>query len=168
MSNSGWVEPTSRLPLRWGTYRMRLVAGLTLAFAGAAVVQLTSAYSLVALPTGVFVLVVGWCILPGIGWRRVLAATVGAFTSMLLLNGAAAIVFLTAPLGAWLLLRQRPPLSYLVLVVPALVAFVLAQRFAQYGSSVLVLTIAALAIAGSAWLARALAGISRHPHSNSG
>ncbi len=146
---------------------MRLVSGLFLVFAGAAIVQLTSAYSLLALPTGVFVLVVGWCILPGIGWRRVLAATVGALTAMLLLNGAAAIVFLTAPLGAWLFLRQRPLLSYLVLVIPAMVAYVLAQEFAQYGWGGLVLSIAAVALAGSAWIARALAGISRHSHSNS-
>ena len=160
-----WREPSSRRELRWGTYRLRLIAGLALLYSGAVIVQLTSAYSLIALPSGLLVLVVGWCILPGIGWRRVVGAAVGAFSAMLMLNGAAALVFLVAPLAAWLFIRQRPALSYLVLVIPAFTSYLLAQSFAQYGWGFLILSIGIAAVAGSAWLARALAVISRRAHS---
>jgi hypothetical protein len=147
--------------LRWGSYRLRYVLGIVLALGGGLLVQLTSAYSLVALPTGLFVHVVGWCILPGIGWRRVVGATVGTFLSMLMLNGASSVVFLAAGLAAWLFLRERPLVSYSVLVLPALAAFVLMQSFADYGWSGLVLSVAVAVLVGAAWLGWLLAAISR-------
>src|SRR5690606_9654793 len=133
LPGSGWREPARRLPLRWGSYRLRYVLGIVLALGGALLVQLTSAYSLVALPTGLFVHVVGWCILPGIGWRRVIGATVGTFLSMLMLNGATSVVFLAAAVAAWLFLRERPLLSYAAVLVPVVASFGLAQFFADYG-----------------------------------
>ncbi len=157
---SGWSEPAARLPLRWGTYRTRYVAGIALIFAGGALVQLTSAYSLLVLPLGLFAHITGWCILPGIGWRRVLASGVGALTTIVLLNGAPATVFLAFPLAAWLLVRQRPVLSYVSLAIPLLASIVLAQYFPDYGWGVIVLSIAGIVLIGSAWLARSLAAIS--------
>src|SRR5690606_22304476 len=112
-------------------------------------------------PVGLFVLVVGWCILPGIGWRRVIGAAVGTFTAMLMLNGASSAVFLAAPLAAWLFLRERPLVSYPVLALPVLAAFALMQSFADYGWSGLVLTVSIAVLVGAAWLGRLLAAISR-------
>ena len=162
-----WREPATTLSLRWGSYRSRLIIGLVLAFVGGLIIQLTSAYSLVALPSGVVLHVVGWCILPGIGWRRVLGATLGALSSILMLNGASSTVFLAIALAAWLFLRQRPLVSYLVLLIPAIAAYLLSQQFEQYGSGAFVLSVGVVTIVGSAWLARSLAVITRPPQRNS-
>lgn len=155
-----WREPASLLPLRWGTYRGRFLAGVTLIFLGAALVQLTSAYSLLVLPLGLFAHITGWCILPGIGWRRILGAGVGALMTIILLNGAPSTVFLVVPFATWLLVRQRPILSYVTLVIPPLASIVLAQLFPDYGWGVAVLSIAGAVLIASAWLARSLAAIS--------
>ncbi len=122
--------------------------------------QLTSTYSLAVLPVGIVLHVTGWCILPGVGWRRVLASGVGALTTIVLLNGAPATVFLAFPLAAWLFVRQRPPVGYLVLAIPLLVSIPLAQSFPDYGWGVIVLPIAGIVLAVSAWLARSLAAMS--------
>ncbi|MBN9150802.1 MAG: hypothetical protein J0H56_05210 [Micrococcales bacterium] len=159
-SRPKWREPASRLPLRWGSYTARYAAGVALIFAGGALVQLTSAYSLVVLPLGLFAHTTGWCILPGVGWRRILGAGIGALTTIVLLNGAPATVFLVFPFAAWLLLRQRPLVSYLTVVVPLLVAAVLSQTFPDYGWGVVVLSISGAALTGAAWLARSLAAMS--------
>jgi len=155
-----WREPAHRLLLRWGTYRARYLTGLALLFLGGILVQFTSTYSLLVLPLGLAATITGWCILPGIGWRRVLAAVIGAFATVLLLNGAPATLFLVAPLAVWLLLRERPVLSYSVLLIPIVTALFLTQFFPDYGWGVLVLTIAGATLVGSAWLARSLAAMS--------
>lgn len=162
-----WREPASAFPLRWGSYRSRLTIGLVLVFAGGLILQFTSAYSLVALPAGILLHVVGWCILPGIGWRRVLGAALGTLSSIMMLNGASSTVFLAAALAAWLFVRQRPLVSYLVLVIPAITAYLLSQQFSQYGSGALVLSIGAATLIGAAWLARSLAVITRPAPRNS-
>lgn len=158
-SVTGWREPASLLPLRWGGYRGRYLAGLALVLLGGLLVQITSAYTLLVLPIGLFAHIVGWCILPGVGWRRVLGAGVSALTMVVLLNGAGATVFLVFPLAAWLLLRQRPLVSYLVLLAPPIASFLLAQLFPDYGWSAVVLPAAGAALGGAAWLGRWLATI---------
>lgn len=162
-----WREPSSLLPLRWGNYRGRYIAGIALIFVGAALIQLTSTYSLLVLPLGVLAHITGWCILPGIGWRRILASGVGALTAIVLLNGAPATVFLAFPFAAWLLLRQRPALAYLTLVVPLAVSFLLSQYFPDYGWGVVVLSIAGVGLIATAWLARSLAAMSGRSTANS-
>lgn len=156
-----WQEPSALLPLRWGSYRFRYLAGLGLAIGGGLLVQVTSTYSLPALPIGLFLHILGWCILPGIGGRRVLAAAFSALTTILLLNGATSMVYLIMPLAAWLFLRQRPIVSYSVLIVPAASAYIVAQAFSEYGWGSLVLTISLAVLTAAAWLGRSLAVISR-------
>jgi hypothetical protein len=156
-----WQEPSALLPLRWGSYRFRYLAGLGLAIGGGLLVQVTSAYTLPALPIGLFLHILGWCILPGIGRRRVAAAGFSALMMILLLNGATSMGFLIIPLAAWLFLRQRPIVSYSVLIVPVGSAYILAQAFSDYGSGALVLTISLAVLTAAAWLGRSLAVISR-------
>jgi hypothetical protein len=157
---AGWREPTTRLELRWGSYRTRYLAGVPLIFVGGMLIQLTSTYSLLVLPLGLLAHITGWCILPGIGWRRILGAGIGALSMIVLLNGAPSVAFLAFPLAAWLLIRQRPLLCYVALVVPPLIGFLLAQVYPDYGWGVVVLSIAGAAIVAAAWLARSLAAIS--------
>lgn len=158
-SHPRWREPTKALPLRWGSYRGRLMSGIALIFVGGILIQLTSAYSLFVLPLGLFAHIVGWCILPGIGWRRVVGAGVSAVTMIVMLNGAPSTVFLVLPLACWLFIRQRPILSYAALVILPVAALLLAQAFPDYGWGILVVSIAGAALVGSAWVARSLAAI---------
>lgn len=160
-TRAGWREPASLLPLRWGSYRGRYLGGLALAFVGGLLIQLTSTYSLVVLPIGFFLHVVGWCILPGVGWRRVLGSAASALIMIVLLNGAQATPFLAATLAAWLLVRQRPLISYTVVAIPPVGGLLLAQAFPDYGWGVVVLPIAGALLAAAAWLGRSLAAMSR-------
>lgn len=157
---AGWREPARRLTLRWGTYSARYLAGIALIFVGGILVQFTSTYSLLILPIGLLAHITGWCILPGVGGRRVLGAGVGAITTILLLNGAPATVFLVLPLTVWLLLRQRPLLSYTAVVIPPLASILLSQFFPDYGWGVIVLSLSGTVLVASAWLARSLAAMS--------
>lgn len=159
-SRSLWREPTIALPLRWGSYRSRLLAGVCLIFAGGILLQLTSAYTLMVLPIGLLIHSAGWCILPGIGWRRVVGAAASAMTMIVLLNGAPSTVFLVVPLAAWLVVRLRPLLSYSTLIIPLITSWFLAQLFPDYGWSVIVLLVAGTALIGAAWLSRILAAVS--------
>ncbi len=167
-SRLSWREPTRSLALRWGTYPTRLLAGLGLIFGGGILVQFTSAYSLVVLPVGLAAHITGWLILPGIGWRRIVGSLAGSLAAIVLLNGASAVWALALPLAAWLLIRQRPPLSYVTLVVPLATMFLLEQFFTDYGWGVLVLSVAGAAVVGAAWVGRAFAAISGKPKGVSG
>lgn len=158
-THSPWREPTKSLRLRWGSYRGRLMSGIALMFVGGVLIQLTSAYSLYVLPLGLFAHIVGWCILPGIGWRRVVGAAVSALTMVVMLNGAPSTVFLVLPLACWLFTRQRPLLSYAALVIIPVAALLLAQAFPDYGWGIVVVSIAGTVVVGSAWVARSLVAI---------
>ena len=163
MAEPGWREPASLRPPRWGGYRRRYGAGLSLLLAGGLLVQSGSVYAPGLMLIGMVAHLIGWWLVPGRGWRRIIVSVPSLTTVMLILNGAAAMVFLVVPLAGWLWLRQRPARSYLVLVFPALSSYVLSLFFAQYGSGALVLFVSGLVIAGSAWLARFLAKWMPHP-----
>jgi hypothetical protein len=162
VAESGWREPASLRPPRWGGYRSRYGTGLSLLLAGGLLVQSGSVYAPQLMLVGMSAHLIGWWLVPGRGWRRIIVSVLSLTTVMLILNGAAAMVFLVVPLAGWLWLRQRPALSYLVLVFPVLNSYVLSLFFAQYGHGALVLTVSGLVLAASAWLARFIA--KRMPH----
>ncbi len=153
----GWREPASAAPLRWGGYRGRYLAALVLVLGGGVLVQTGSVYLPQVMLIGMGAHLFGWWILPGRGWRRAIVSLPSLTTVMLILNGAAAMVFLVIPLAGWLWLRHRPFLAYPVLVLPAISAYLLTLHFAQYGSGALVLVISGAVVIGSAWLARFIA-----------
>jgi hypothetical protein len=152
-----WREPVSAVPLRWGGYRGRYVAALTLVLGGGVLVQTGSVYLPQVMLIGMGAHLVGWWILPGPGRRRAIVSLPSLTTVMLILNGAAAMVFLVIPLAGWLWLRRRPFRAYPVLVLPAASAYLLTLNFAQYGWGALVLVISGAVVIGSAWLARYIA-----------
>jgi len=154
---SGWREPASLRPLRWGGYRARYLAALVLLVAGALLVQLGSVYTLFFLGGGVAAHVVGWVILPGRGTRRAIVAVPSALGAAALLIGSMGAVLAVLPLLAWLWTRERPLLAWTVAVLPVVAGLALAQAFPQYGSGVIVVAIALGVVVGSAWLARAIA-----------
>ncbi|MEO7006279.1 MAG: hypothetical protein ABI275_02355 [Terrimesophilobacter sp.] len=156
-AEGSWREPASAVPIRWGTYRIRYVAALILILGGAVLVQTGSVYLPQVMLVGMGAHLAGWWILPGRGWRRVTVSLPSLTTVMLILNGAAAMVFLVIPLAGWLWLRHRPLRAYPVLLFPAAAAYLLTLNFAQYGFGAIVLLISGSVVVGSAWLARRIA-----------
>lgn len=113
-----FVEPTSTLPLRWGNYRWRLVAGGIAIVLGIASVLFTSTYTLSFLAAGLILQLAGWIVLPARGWTRLVAIGPCLFISCLLLAGADFAIFGTVFLAGWLLVRDRPLISWLTLALP--------------------------------------------------
>ncbi len=149
------MEPTARLPLRWGAYRTRWAAGLLLIVAGAAgLAGGTSATALTVLYPGWIAHFVGWTILPAAGWRRAIAAVSSSIVLVFLLSGPAFFWLLTLGYAMWLLVRHRPVLSYttvsLVLAAGILIARIIPDdRPWGFG-----LGVAAMVV--SAWVARGI------------
>jgi hypothetical protein len=153
----GWKEPTRTIPLRWGSYRLRYVAAVILILGGALLVQPTSVYSGYLVEIGVPAQILGWLIVPSRGSRRAWAALPSALCCCALLIGSAGTFALIVPLLAWLFVRQRPALSYVVVLLPLVSAIVLLELYPQYGEGVIVVIVSFLVVVGSAWLARAIA-----------
>jgi hypothetical protein len=153
----GWREPAAQIPLRWGGYRARYLAAVALILAGGLLIQASSFYSQQFLVLGAVAHLTGWWILPGRGWRRLWASIPSVFVMILLLTSGPAFAALLIPLAGWLWLRQRPARSYLALMAPLANGILLGQAFPQYGSGAIVVTVSALVLVGSAWLARLLA-----------
>jgi len=168
---AGWREPAAQIPLRWGGYRARYLAAVALIFAGGLLIQAASFYSQQFLVIGAVAHLTGWWILPGRGWSRLWASIPSVFVMILLLTSGPAFAALLIPLAGWLWLRQRPARSYLALIAPLATGILLGQAFPQYGSGAIVVTISALVLVGSAWLARLLANgkqIPTHTGANAG
>ncbi|MFF1875591.1 hypothetical protein [Kitasatospora herbaricolor] len=151
---AGWSEPASRLELHWGAYRPRLLAGLVLIIVGTGCILLTSAYSLPFLLAGSLIQPAGWALLPSwIGRRVAVVVPVLGFT-WLMLGGASFAWCFAVPLAAWLLVRLRPLLSYVVLVLPIASSIVLARTVTDYSVSWVSILVSTLVVIAGAWLAR--------------
>ncbi|MES2094372.1 MAG: hypothetical protein V4531_11250 [Actinomycetota bacterium] len=156
-TTGGWVEPTSQIPLRWGRYRARYLAAVVLILAGALVLQAGSAYADYLIVLGVGAHIAGWLILPARGARRAAVAVPSALLVGSLLLGSVAAVLLVAPLAFWLMLRQRPGISYLATLLPLVSGLVLAQLYPQYGDGAIVVAVSLVVIVAAAWIARWIA-----------
>jgi hypothetical protein len=154
-----FAEPNRALPLRWGSYRWRLIVGGCAIVLGVASVLFTSTYSLPFLAVGSLLQATGWIVLPARGWRRLLALGPCLFVSWLMLAGADFAVFSTVFLAGWLLVRQRPPLAWLTLALPIGVGAACSTAFASYEQNWAVFTISGMAVLLGAWLARLLARV---------
>jgi hypothetical protein len=160
---AGWREPTSLLPLRWGSYRWRYVAAVALLFAGGLLMQASSVYAGFFLTIGGAAHLAGWWIVPGRGWPRFWMSLPSVGIMVLLLTGGYAFVALVVPLLGWLLVRRRPALSYLAIVVPIVSGILLGQLFPQYGFGGIVVGISTAAMVLAAWIGRGLATSRRIP-----
>ena len=151
---SGWVEPARLLDLHWGSYRPRLSAGLALIAVGTGFVLMTSAYSLPLLLLGSLMQPAGWAILPStIGRRVAVVVPVLGFT-WLMLGGSGFAWCFAVPLAAWLLVRLRPLVSYVVLVLPIVSSIILAATVPDYSVGWVSILVSTLVIVAAAWLAR--------------
>ncbi|MDR6971425.1 hypothetical protein [Leifsonia shinshuensis] len=154
---TSWTEPASRLPLRWGSYRARLVTGLAMLVVGTACVLATTAYSLPLLLVGSLMQPAGWAVLPStIGRRVAVALPVLGFT-WLMLGGAGFAWCYAVPLAAWLLVRLRPLVSFVVLLLPIGWSIVLPSFVRYYGQGWITILSCSVIIVAAAWLARWIA-----------
>lgn len=155
--HSPWVEPAARLPLRWGRYRDRVIAGLVLIVGGLVHLQAASTVLLIPLIVGSAAHVLGWLILPASAWRRLVPVLPSTLVVWLLLTGPQSMWTLSIPFLCWLIARHRPWRSYLALGPVLLNGVLAATLFRGYEQQSLALGISAVVLVGSAWWAWALA-----------
>ncbi|MFF1572763.1 hypothetical protein ACFVWR_08455 [Leifsonia sp. NPDC058292] len=152
-----WVEPTSILPLQWGSYRSRLLFGLGMIVVGTGLVLATTTYSLLLLLAGSLLQPAGWAVLPStIGRRVAVVLPVLGFT-WLMLGGSGFAWCFVVPLAAWLLVRLRPLISFTVLLLPIISSIVLARTVPDYSVGWISILVSTLVIVAAAWLARWIA-----------
>jgi hypothetical protein len=147
------TEPTALIPLRWGTYRLRYPLALVLLFAGGLLVQAASVYAGYFLGIGIAAHAIGWLVLPARGPRRVIVALPSAICAAAPLIGSLGSVLVVVCLLCWLWVRQRPAISYPVLLLPLISGVVLAQLYPQYGHGDIVVAVTVVVLVASAWLA---------------
>ena len=152
-----WTEPAARLRLLWGGYRTRYLVGLSIIVLGIAATLLASTFSLWFLLIGPLVHLVGWLVMPGALWRRLVVAIPCLVSALVLLAGPDFLGVFAVLLAGWLLVRHRPLLSYLVLVLPIAASWVLHAALSNYGQSWIGIGSELLATIVAAWLARWLA-----------
>jgi hypothetical protein len=150
-----WIEPTP--PVRWGNPRWRYGVGLVTIVLGAAATTLTSTYSLWFLLAGPLVQLLGWLILPGALWRRLLVLLPCLVAALVLVAGPDFVGAFAVLLAGWLFARHRPTRSYLAVLPVIVLSFVLKGALTEYGQNWIGLLTGSAATVAGAWLARALA-----------
>lgn len=152
-----WREPASLLPLRWGSYRARLVTGLALLVIGTGCILVTTAYSLPFLLVGSLMQPAAWAVMPStIGRRVAVAVPVLGFT-WLMLGGSGFAWCYAVTLAAWLLVRLRPLVSFAALLLPIASSVVIPFFVTTYEQGWITIVVSTVAVVAGAWAARALA-----------
>jgi len=148
------IDPAARV--RWGDPRWRYGIGLVTIVLGATATNLISTYSLWFLAIGPAVQLLGWLILPGALWRRLLVLLPCLVAALVLVAGPDFAGAFAVLLGGWLFARHRPVLSYLALLPVIVLSFVLKAALNEYGQNWIALLSGALTTVACAWLAWAL------------
>ena len=149
---SAWTEPTRALPLRWGTYAGRYLAGVSLIVSGAVGVQGATGSFQAAIGLGALGHVIGWSVIPSAGWRRIWVALPSLLCVIILLAGPLGLGLLAVPFAAWLLVRHRPLPTFLLALVVLATGIVL--KDSDRSGMLVALAIMAGVIVACAWLAR--------------
>ena len=153
-----WVEPTARLPLRWGVYGVRLGCGGALILGGTIALAGADTFQLLILLVGTAACMTGWGILPADGWRRLISAVPATLCGWLLLGGPRFVGVLVIPYLCWLLVRHRPPVAWLTALLPVAAAVVIAQTVQEYRGMLVALGVELAVIVLAAAVARIVAG----------
>ncbi len=161
MASAPWTEPNRGIPLRWGTYEDRYLGGLLFIIAGLVILPATNTYTVIFLLVGTAAHTTGWFVLPSTGARRIWAFWPSLLATWFLLVGPQILAVMVLPLLGWLLVRQRPLRSYVVLVFPVAVGVALANTFHSNHDEPMAFGIESAVVVGCAWLARFLAGTRR-------
>ena len=162
MAGTGFPEPTRRLALRWGTYDSRYLGGILYLVAGLSILLSTNTYTIGFLLVGTIAHCFGWAILPATGSRRLWAFWPSLLAGFLMLTGPQILFVMAAPLLGWLLVRERPLRSFIVLVFPVASGVIMAYSFHSNHDMPVGLAIESTVTVASAWLARVLAASGRN------
>ncbi|HTL40820.1 MAG TPA: hypothetical protein VL294_05055 [Pseudolysinimonas sp.] len=161
-----WREPSRRIRLRFGTWAGRSWAGLTLIIGGGAAIagaSAANAYTLFLAAFGVTAHVLGWALLPAVGWRRVVVIAPSLVAMVSLLAGPAYLTMLVVPLLCWYLVRSRPLRVWPMAVFVIAAGVVLRQLFPGYSGMLTASGVAMFVVVGAAWAARAVHAASARP-----
>jgi len=163
---SAWREPSSLIPLRWGTWTGRSWGGLWLIIGGGTAIAGSSAatgFTLLLAAFGAASHVLGWSVLPTKGWRRILVIAPSTFAMVSLLAGPSYLIMLVLPFLAWLLVRHRPlrvvPMAAFVIAT----GVVLARVFPDYDGMLTAAAVALFVMVGAAWASRAVHAATTRP-----
>jgi hypothetical protein len=163
VTTARWREPSSLLPLRWGSWGTRSWGGLLLIVGGGAAIAGTTASTAWLATAGVVAHLLGWSVMPAKGWRRIAVLLPSTFSMALLLSGPTYLSVLVIPFLCWLLVRHRPlrvwPMGAFVIAA----GIVLARIFPDYSGMLPALGVAAGILVGAAWAARAVHAASSRP-----
>jgi uncharacterized membrane protein SirB2 len=124
---------------------------------GTGCVLATTAYTLPFLLIGSLLQATGWAILPSTIGRRVAVALPALGFTWLLLGGSGFAWCYTVVLAAWLLVRLRPLIAYVVLALPIVASLVLGRLIGTYEQGWITVLTMLLVVMGSAWSARSIA-----------
>ena len=150
------VAPTARLPLRWGGYRTRLAAGTLLIVGGGVAIAGSNDVTLLILLAGTIAHVAGWTIMPSDGWRRLTAVFPATLGCWLLLAGPSFIGVVILPYLGWLIVRHRPPATWLTGLFVLAAAVIVGRILPGYSGMALALAVMIVVMTVSALLARQL------------
>jgi hypothetical protein len=153
----GWMlrgEVTESIPLRFGTYRGRYLVGLALIASGAVAIQGGNSYALFLIVQGSVAFLAGWAVLPATGARRMWVVAPAYVVAFLQLAGPQYAPATVGLLLAWFVVRERSRRSYLAAVPALVVTIALASSFREVADMSITSPITAIALVGSAWLAR--------------
>lgn len=153
----GFIEPSRSVPLRWGTYRGRYLAGVGLIVSGLICVQGANVTFGLPLGLGAGAHVIGWWIMPAAGWRRIWAVLPSLVAALILLIGPAGVAILAAPLASWLLVRHRPAITFVLPVLLFAIGMGLREFFSEYSAMLPALGIMGALLVAFAWSARLIA-----------
>jgi len=123
-----------------------------LVFAGVGATSLSSTYGLWFLAIGPVVQGVGWMLLPGSLWRRLLVLLPCLLAGLVLLGGLEFVGAFTVLLAGWLLVRRRGPATYVTLLLPVAASLGVKTELAQYDQNLLALFVCTVATVAGAWL----------------
>ncbi|MDY7541467.1 MULTISPECIES: hypothetical protein [unclassified Cryobacterium] len=151
-----WSEPDTRRHTP-SVYRARLTVGVSAIALGVAATNLTSTYSLFFLALGPALQLLGWLALPGALWRRLLVILPAELAALTLLAGPDFTGAFAVLLACWLFVRHRPGISYLVLLAPVGVSFVLKLSLHNSSQNWVGDVVGSVTVIASAWVARWLA-----------
>lgn len=154
--NAPWREPTSLIPLRWGGHRSRAWGGLALIVSGGVAVAGANVYTPWLFALGAISHVVGWCVMPSAGWRRVVVLAPSLLGVALVLGGPQFLFGLALPYACWLVVRHRPARSWPTVSFVLAGALLLGRIFTLYSDMLAALGIEAAVIVASVWCARLL------------
>jgi hypothetical protein len=162
-SPARWREPSSRLPLRWGSWNGRSWGGLTLIVGGGVAIAGTTASTAWLAAAGIVAHLIGWSVMPASGWRRIVVVLPSASAMVVLLAGPTYLAVLVIPFLAWLLVRHRPLRVWPMAAFVVAAGIVLDRVFPEYSGMLPALGVMAGILAGAAWAARGVHAATTRP-----